>query len=118
MNNDIRKALSTGSGFEGGKKRIEAYFLMESDSKKRADFLKSEYGVGGWSFEFPNGDRGFLDHNGKGLQLTKWSDEEFIIKLTWHQAQKLISEIIGDGEYMQPYVKQQTIVESQASFEI
>lgn len=49
---ELVRILQRGSGFEGGKIRIAAFYQKESDAAKRAAFLKEEYGIGGWTFQF------------------------------------------------------------------
>lgn len=59
--------LRTGSNFEGGKIRIYALYQQQGDAKERAAFLKAEYGLGGHSYTFMDGSRGFADYNGKAF---------------------------------------------------
>lgn len=45
----IDATLISGSGFENGKMRIYEQFQKSFSIKENADFLKNEYGVGGFS---------------------------------------------------------------------
>ena len=56
------REILKGSGFAEGKTRIYNYFQENHTEKEYADFLKNEYGVGGWSI-----DEGFCDHNANGI---------------------------------------------------
>ena len=45
---EIDKLLTRGSGFDRGKIRIYLYFQEHTNPKERRDFLKKEYGTGGY----------------------------------------------------------------------
>lgn len=63
---EVVRVLQSGSGIENGKIRIAALFLIESDVKKRVDFLKEEYGIGGRTHYFEDGTHGWVDWDAKG----------------------------------------------------
>ena len=44
----LREVALRGSGFEGGKSRIESFFRGNVSSRDRTSFLKKEYGIGGF----------------------------------------------------------------------
>ncbi len=101
---DIEKeTILRGSGFANGKKRICDFFKTESNNDKRAEFLKNEYGVGGWSTDF-----GIVDHNASGIDFKY--DEEYkathmkelgglIVHIGWPMVAKKIDALIATGEY-------------------
>ena len=53
-----------------------AFYQKESDAAKRAAFLKEEYGIGGWTFQFEEGVTGWVDWNARGLSIKKFHDED------------------------------------------
>ncbi len=95
-----RDAILHGSGFAGGKKRIIDFFAGEYDEKKRAEFLKNEYGVGGWTTDY-----GCVDHNAGGLDFSY--KEEYkqankhakIVHSGWPMVAKDIEYLIQRGIY-------------------
>lgn len=60
----LEREILRGSGFANGKKRIYEFFKTEQDKKKRQDFLKNEYGIGGWTIQ-----EGWLNHNANGIDI-------------------------------------------------
>ena len=64
---DITDALCRGSGFEDGKFRIQQYLSAQvlPIEEDQARWLKKEYGIGGGTWFFSDGGRGFLNHMGK-----------------------------------------------------
>lgn len=97
---ELVRILQRGSGFEGGKIRIAAFYQKESDAAKRAAFLKEEYGIGGWTFQFEEGVTGWVDWNARGLSIKKFHDEDnSVVKLSWLQVEKRIGQIIENDQY-------------------
>lgn len=99
----VKKVLLRGTGFAGGKGRvIEAYKNGTLDT----NILKKEYGIGGWSQDYPDGSSGFADHDSRGITLTRWRDSEGI-KMTiqqehfipWASVLPLLVSMIKSGEY-------------------
>ena len=72
---EIDRMLRTGSNFEGGKIRIYVLYQQQGDAKERAAFLKAEYGLGGHSYTFMDGSRGFADYDGKGILLRNYDHD-------------------------------------------
>lgn len=96
-----KDTILRGSGFANGKTRICKYFEDEADTKKRADFLKQEYGVGGWSTDF-----GFVDCGAGGLDFNyseEWKTEHpsksRLVHSGWPMVAQKIAELIESGEY-------------------
>ena len=97
---ELVRILQRGSGFEGGKIRIAAFYQKESDAAKRAAFLKEEYGIGGWTFQFEEGVTGWVDWNARGLSIKKFHDEDnSVVKLSWLQVEKRIGQLIENDQY-------------------
>ena len=68
----INNILRIGSGFVNGKYRIyHLYTTMNVNAKDKAIFLKNEYGIGGQTYDFKNKkqDKGYIDHDSKGLTV-------------------------------------------------
>ena len=90
--------VKRGSGFEEGRVRIYCASL-NLDVKKLAVFCKDEYGIGGHSSDFPDGGRGFADHNAKGIIIHDWNtgtDETH----NWQEVAKEIKRLIAMNDYL------------------
>ena len=96
IENELRKH---GSGFEGGKQRIMALYQTQPDRNLRAKALAKEYGIGGHSHDFLNGSRGFVNHDGKGLEFEHYPDHQKIT-LKWAQVEKYIDLMIQSDRYL------------------
>ncbi len=98
--NEIDSALMRGSGMSEGKMRIASFFLNETDSAKRADFLKKEYGIGGNSHAI--GGVGWEDHDSKGITLSRDDITMPYDKVTvsWQQAAKRIDILMKNNQYL------------------
>ena len=88
-----------GSGFEGGKQRIIALYQTQPDRKLRAKALAKEYGIGGHSHDYLDGSRGFVNHDGKGLEFEHYPDHQKIT-LKWAQVEKYIDLMIQSDRYL------------------
>ena len=98
---DIDQVLQYGSGFEDGKIRIAAIYQKEPNAAKRASFLKEEYGIGGRTFAFENGTRGWLDYNTKGIYIGySYSVDAPKLHLTWKQVESKLGKLIKEGRYL------------------
>lgn len=98
----LHDEILRGSGFHGGKLRIQKFYDENTPSTKEfADFLNKEYGVGGHSADDPIA---FVDHDSKGIQFTltdengRFSDEKFSFK--WTEVASMTAELIDKGEYL------------------
>ena len=96
IENDLRKH---GSGFMGGKQRIMALYQTQPDRSLRAKALAKEYGIGGHSHDFLDGSRGFVNHDGKGLEFDHYPDHQKIT-LKWTQVEKYIDLMIQSDRYL------------------
>lgn len=97
---EIDHMLTRGSGFSEGKLRIYAYFMQGHDAKERTDFLKSEYGDGGYSYT------GYDQwHDSKGIKFTRadeisGSSGYDTVTLNWSRVEKRIHELIDAGRFL------------------
>lgn len=96
---EIDRMLRTGSNFEGGKIRIYALYQQQGDAKERAAFLKAEYGLGGHSYTFMDGSRGFADYNGRGILLRNY-DHDREVRLTWSAVDKRLDRLVENDQYL------------------
>lgn len=99
---ELHKEIMRGSGFEGGKFRIEAFFQENNPSNQEfADFLKNEYGTGGHTAD---GNIFTVDHDSKGMQFTVRSKDNGISKETfdfsWTEVAKLTADLIQHDKYI------------------
>ena len=102
---EISASLTRGSGIEGGKGRIYAYFREKHSSKEQADFLKREYGIGGRSHAVSGATHSGEDHSGKGIVLKKQDCPD--VQMNWTNVAKRISELIRKDRFLTPEEKAQ-----------
>ena len=96
IENELRKY---GSGFEGGKQRIMALYQTQSDRSLRAKALAKEYGIGGHSHDFLDGSRGFVNHDGRGMEFDHYPEHKKFT-LSWTQVEKYIDLMIQSDRYL------------------
>ena len=96
IENELRKH---GSGFMGGKQRIMAMYQTQPDRSLRAKTLAKEYGIGGHSHDFLDGSRGFVNHDGRGLEFDHYPEHKKFT-LSWTQVEKYIDLMIQSDRYL------------------
>ena len=96
IENELRKH---GSGFEGGKQRIMALYQTQPDRKLRAKALAKEYGIGGHSHDFLDGSRGFVNHDGRGMEFDHYPEHKKFT-LSWTQVERYIDLMIQSDRYL------------------
>ena len=96
IENELRKH---GSGFMGGKQRIMALYQTQPDRSLRAKALAKEYGIGGHSHDFLDGSRGFVNHDGKGLEFDHYPEHKKFT-LSWTQVEKYIDLMVQSDRYL------------------
>ena len=97
---EIEHALRQhGSGYQGGKQRIIELYQTQPDRRLRSKALAKEYGIGGHSHDFLDGSRGFVNHDGKGLEFVHYPDYQKI-PLSWTQVEKYIDLMIQSDRYL------------------
>ena len=115
IENELRKH---GSGFMGGKQRIMALYQTQPDRSLRAKALAKEYGIGGHSHDFLDGSRGFVNHDGKGLEFDHSPDHQKIT-LKWTQVEKYIDLMIQSDRYLTDEEKEQcTTVQEENGYKV
>ena len=88
-----------GSGFSQGKFRIYKFFEGMPSTEAAVAFLKKEYGIGGHSHTYLNGEDGFVDHDGKGLHFSNHNYEEKHT-VTWRAVAQRLRELIAIDRYL------------------
>jgi len=96
IENELRKH---GSGFMGGKQRIMALYQTQSDRSLRAKALAKEYGIGGHSHDYLDGSRGFVNHDGRGMEFDHYPEHKKFT-LSWTQVEKYIDLMIQSDRYL------------------
>ena len=114
IENELRKH---GSGFMGGKQRIMALYQTQPDRSLRAKALAKEYGIGGHSHDFLDGSRGFVNHDGKGLEFDHSPDHQKIT-LKWTQVEKYIDLMIQSDRYLTDKEKEQRTARQEAECQL
>ena len=96
IENELRKH---GSGFMGGKQRIMALYQTQPDRKLRAKALAKEYGIGGHSHDYLDGSRGFVNHDGRGMEFDHYPEHKKFT-LSWTQVEKYIDLMVQSDRYL------------------
>ena len=94
---EVDYLLQRGSSFQEGKFRIYFHFLQNHTQKENVDFLKNEYGTGGYGWQ------GFNEsHDAKGIHFSRaiLSEPYDKVLLKWNEVVKRIDKLISAGRYM------------------
>ena len=83
----------------GGKQRIMAMYQTQTDRNLRAKALAKEYGIGGHSHDYLDGSRGFVNHDGKGMEFDHYPEHKKFT-LSWTQVEKYIDLMIQSDRYL------------------
>lgn len=97
----VEKHLKTGSGFAQGKFRILDKYLSNPTVLEFANFLKKEYGIGGYSSSEES-----QSHDNKGISL-EYRDKDnpennIFVKLKWTEVVNKIADLIDEDNYLTP----------------
>ena len=96
IENELRKH---GSGFAGGKQRIMELYQTQPDRSLRAKALAKEYGIGGHSHDYLDGSRGFVNHDGRGMEFDHYPEHKKFT-LSWTQVEKYIDLMVQSDRYL------------------
>lgn len=94
---------SYGTGFVGGRERIAKYWNEPHNKKERANFLKSEYGVGGfsaWGFMQKEPNKVYSGSTLGGKISIGYTDQDLNrvdMIITFEQLADSVSEMISAG---------------------
>ena len=100
---DITDALCNGSGYKDGKFRIQQYLSarilpLEED---QARWLKKEYGIGGCSWDFRDGGRGYIDHMDKNFEVIRNTENGAYRRvLKWKEVAQRLRLLIYNDQYL------------------
>ena len=96
--NEVDTYLARGSGYDSLKMDTISLFAREKDAKKRADFLKNRYGIGGGT-AFNDG---YEDHNAKGITFKRGGimNPYDTITMSWAQVVKRIDQLIKTDRFI------------------
>ena len=83
----------------GGKQRIMALYQTQPDRSLRAKALAKEYGIGGHSHDYLDGSRGFVNHDGRGMEFDHYPEHKKFT-LSWTQVEKYIDLMIQSDRYL------------------
>ena len=108
---DIVDVLVMGSGFCEGRFRIQEFFsaTVLPTVKEQADWLKKEYGIGGRTWDFRDGERGFLDYDAKGLKIKRYAsdnDPGYFRLLPWNEVARRLHLLVHNDQYLDENNKQ------------
>ena len=103
---DIDAILVKGSGYANGKYHIYHQFQKQEDKKNNIEFLKKEYGTGGFFVDFSDGTEGYVWYSGKGIAIDRDGiSTEHDLVLSWAKIEKRLRELIQDNRYLNPKEK-------------
>lgn len=108
---DIVDVLVMGSGFCEGRFRIQEFFsaTVLPTVKEQADWLKKEYGIGGRTWDFRDGERGFLDYDAKGLRIKRYASDnapDYFRLLPWNEVARRLHLLVHNDQYLDENYKQ------------
>lgn len=108
---DIVDVLVIGSGFCEGRFRIQEFFsaTVLPTVKEQADWLKKEYGIGGRTWDFRDGERGFLDYDAKGLRIKRYASDnapDYFRLLPWNEVARRLHLLVHNNQYLDENNKQ------------
>ena len=83
----------------GGKQRIMALYQSQRDRNLRAKALAKEYGIGGHSHDYLDGSRGFVNHDGRGMEFDHYPEHKKFT-LSWTQVEKYIDLMVQSDRYL------------------
>ena len=83
----------------GGKQRIMALYQTQTDRNLRVKALAKEYGIGGHSHDYLDGSRGFVNHDGRGMEFDHYPEHKKFT-LSWTQVEKYIDLMVQSDRYL------------------
>ncbi len=106
---NIDDVLTKGTGFQDGKYRLVDFFGKNPSANQAIDFLKKEYGIGGWATPGRGDFINSSNHDAKGIELIKGSilEPDAKIHLSWNKVANRIRELIKLDRYLNPKEKEE-----------
>lgn len=98
----IEKYTKLGTGVSGGKERIKDFFEHNKSLSERIEFLKNEYGTGGFlcSREPRKIYQASADRNKHVIRYCDEYGNKIMVRVTYKQLAETIEELIKRGEYI------------------
>ncbi|VOJ26376.1 helicase [Streptococcus pneumoniae] len=106
---EVLSTLSRGSGIDKGKERITKFFKENHTLQEKANFLKDEYGIGGYSHAVSGAMGSDEWHDAKGLKLQKKDCSD--VFLTWSSVAKYIDELLSKNLYEEKKIESKAEIE-------
>lgn len=98
----IEEYAKLGTGISGGKERIMDFFERNKNLSKRIDFLKKEYGTGGFlcSREPCRIHQAGCDRSKHVIRYCDEYGNKIMVRVTYKQLADTIEKLIKRGEYI------------------
>ena len=96
----LEEAILYGTGFTGGKKRVEQLYQENMTTSERCSAIKKEYGIGGCGWPLDGyGLQGYNTFN-DGLTIY-WRDENGFNKqiFSWNHVENVIHQLVSKRKY-------------------
>lgn len=78
-------------------------------SKGASQLAEKEYGIGGRTWDFRDGERGFLDYDAKGLRIKRYAsdnDPDYFRLLPWNEVARRLHLLVHNDQYLDENNKQ------------
>ena len=100
---EIDAFLARGGAYSEGRLRTYSFYLLHTDEKARADFIKEQYGIGGCSHALSGADNSHADYDGKGLVLARgnFGNPHTSITLPWNKVARRVEYLIKNDKFLQ-----------------
>lgn len=94
---EILQALARGGSRDRSRERIRTMYAEDPDKKKALEFLRKEYGSGGYSVGFADGTRGFADYDSRGMRIRNHATGAEA-RLTWSAVEKRLRQLAAENK--------------------
>ena len=100
--NEIDAYLARGGAYSNSRLATYSFFLNHEDNKKRADFIKEQFGTGGSSHALSGADDSHADYGSKGLRLERgnYGAPYAKVEMTWTKVAQRIDYLIKNDKFM------------------
>jgi len=100
---EIDAFLARGGAYSEGRLRTYSFYLLHTEEKARADFIKEQYGIGGCSHALSGVDNSHADYDGKGLVLARgnFGNPHTSITLPWNKVARRVEYLIKNDKFLQ-----------------
>ena len=100
---EIDAFLARGGAYSEGRLRTYSFYLLHTEEKARADFIKEQYGIGGCSHALSGADNSHADYDGKGLVLARgnFGNPHTSITLPWNKVARRVEYLIKNDKFLQ-----------------